>query len=290
MIGLLGASGYMGQSFINELVNEDIAFLELSRKKHNYYDLESLINFINKYPVEALINCAGYTGKPNVDACENNQNECYEANVELAKTIALACSLTDTKLLHISSGCIYTGDKDGEGFTEEDAPNFHHTSEIKGSYYSGTKTIAESIVKNTWNNSYIARLRIPFDEIDSPRNYLTKLQKYTKLLNATNSISHRADFTKACIHLLKNKAEFGIYNITNTDPINTSQVADLLKEYKFIDSYELVEEEDFYKKVDAKAPRSNCVLNNDKIINTGFNMRTSEEALVDSLENWKKSE
>ena len=288
MIGILGASGYIGHCFSQELVRQETYFREFSRSKNDYYDLEHLIHLIHSNDIKVLINCAGYTGKPNVDACEYNKNECYEANVELAKTVATACAFTDTVLMHISSGCIYTGDKgDGMGFTEKDYPNFHAGSEVKGSFYSSTKSIAETVVKSAWEKSYIARLRIPFDNIDSPRNYLSKLQKYDKLLNAVNSVSHRVEYVQACIHLIKQQCDYGIYNIVNIDPINTEQVAKLLKEHKFIDSYDILDEDDFYKKVNTKAPRSNCILDNSKLLSTGFKIRNSADAIVDSLENWE---
>tara|TARA_R100000008_G_scaffold58463_2_gene36290 strand:+ start:2973 stop:3836 length:864 start_codon:yes stop_codon:yes gene_type:complete len=287
MIGILGASGYIGQAFVQELIDQNTSFREFSRKKDNYYSLESLINIIHDNGLSVLINCAGYTGKPNVDVCESNKEECYKANVELAKIISTACALTNVTLLHISSGCIYTGDNKGLGFTEEDDPNFHSFSEITGSFYSHTKTIAESIVKSTWEKSYIARLRIPFDGVGGPRNYLTKLQKYEKLLEADNSISHRGDFVKACIHLLKNKADFGIYNIVNTEPVTTSEVAKLLKSEGLLEDYTLLNEEEFYKDVKPKAPRSNCVLNNNKLLDTGFKMRNSKDALIESIRELK---
>ena len=83
---------------------------------------------------------------------------------------------------------------------------------------------------------------------------------------------------------------FGIYNIVNTNPVTTKEVAEKLKKYNLIDSCEFFEnEEDMYKTA-AKAPRSNCVLDNSKIIQTGFEMRSSEEAVEDSLKNWKKIE
>ena len=106
MIGILGASGYVGQKFCGELFSQNILFREYNRKRDNYYDLKSLIDIIARDDIKVIINCAGYTGKPNVDTCEYNKNECYEANVDLAKNVAVACSITDTKLLHISSGCI----------------------------------------------------------------------------------------------------------------------------------------------------------------------------------------
>lgn len=287
MIGILGASGYVAQEFISELVKQETTFREYSRSRCEYNDLETLINVIHEDNITALINCAGYTGKPNVDACEYNKDECYNANVELAKTIATACAMTDTTLLHVSSGCIYTGSKEGEPFTEEDEPNFHDSSKVKGSFYSVTKTLAENVVKSIWPKSYIARLRIPFDNIDGPRNYLTKLQNYEKLLNAENSISHKGDFVKACIYLLKNQAEFGIYNIVNSGSVTTWEVAEILKDAGLMDSYTLLDERNFYKEVKPKAPRSNCVLDNTKLINSGFEMRSAVDALKDSIKTWK---
>ncbi len=288
MIGILGASGYIGEEFASELIAQNVNFREYSREKHNYDNLESLLGIIHRDDLSILINCAGYTGKPNVDTCEDNKEECYEANVNLVRTIAKACSLTDTRLLHVSSGCIYTGDNEGKGFIEEDEPNFSDKSEIKGSYYSSTKTLGESVISSIWHKSYIARLRIPFDNLDSARNYLSKLQKYEKLLEANNSISHKRDFVKACIHLLKNKTKFGVYNVVNSGFVSTSEVAGLLKQKGFINDYTLLSEEEFYKQVQAKAPRSNCILDNSKLINSGFKMRTAQEALEDSLDNWIK--
>ena len=188
------------------------------------------------------------------------------------------------RYVHISSGCIYTGYE--KEFTEEDPPNFCFNSEIEGSFYSGTKAMAESLINPL--NSYICRLRIPFDQYDNPRNYLTKMQKYDKLLNMKNSISHRRDFVEACIYLIEEKCPTGIYNITNTGSTDTKQVCALMREhlnlnkdFDFFDS-----EEEFYK-FGAIAPRSNCLLDNSKLLATGFKMRSTEEALEDSLKNWR---
>ena len=85
--------------------------------------------------------------------------------------------------MHISSGCIYDGYN--KVYTEEDPPNFCFKTN-NGSFYSGCKALAEDLVNK--NNSYICRLRIPFDQYNNPRNYLSKLQNYNKLLNMKNSI------------------------------------------------------------------------------------------------------
>jgi len=178
---------------------------------------------------------------------------------------------------HISSGCIYGGySKD---FSEEDAPNFDFQN---GSFYSGTKALAEKIVKQQVPNSYIFRLRIPFDEFASPRNYLTKLLTYDQLLDARNSLSHRADFAKYTIDLIEQKVPFGIYNVTNKGSVTTKEVVELMKEH-----LKPNKEFKFFSKLDnfmqeVTAPRSNCVLDTEKL-EQYVEIRTAQEALEDAL-------
>ena len=280
----MGASGYVGNEFRKQLITRDLEFLEFSRETHNYYNLQSLINGLQGSSVSVLINCAGYVGKPNVDAVEENKDVAYRANVDLARHVAQVCALGNIKLVHISSGCIYSGDNGGKGYTEEDSPNFSFET---GSYYSGTKALAETLVAGTLDEVYICRLRIPFNSKDNERNYLTKLMKYDKLLQATNSISHLGDFVDSCINLFTHKLPFGTYNIVNTGEVTTEYVVEKIKEILKPDkTFEFFEgEEDFYK-IGARAPRSNCVLDNSKLLSTGITMRSTEEALVDSLKNW----
>ena len=78
------------------------------------------------------------------------------------------------------------------GFTETDTPNFSFR-DPPCSFYSGTKALGEEAIAGI-GQSYIWRLRIPFDEFDSARNYLSKVQRYAKVYDNVNSISHRARF------------------------------------------------------------------------------------------------
>jgi UDP-glucose 4,6-dehydratase len=45
--------------------------------------------------------------------------------------------------------------------------------------------------------------------------------------------------------------------------------------------------EDFYGEA-ASTPRSNCVMDNSKLLSTGFRMRPATEAIIASLKEWKK--
>src|SRR5207245_968903 len=109
-----------------------------------------------------------------------------------------------------------------QGYTEKDEPNFTFR-QPPCSFYSGAKALGEEAIAGI-GRSYIWRLRIPFDEHDNPRNYLTKVQRYPKVYDNVNSISHRGDFVRVCLDLWDIKAPFGTYNITNPGFITTRQV------------------------------------------------------------------
>jgi dTDP-4-dehydrorhamnose reductase len=313
MILLLGASGYIGQAFGRELRRRQWPFTALSRKEVDYNRFEVLLEFLKKNKPEFVVNAAGYTGKPNVDACETAQADTLVGNAMLPQTIAQACAVSAVPWGHVSSGCVFSGAKvtlHGQthtekdltrpdlrslveqspgaihGFTEADPPNFTFR-DPPCSFYSGTKALGEEAITGV-GQSYIWRLRIPFDEFDSLRNYLSKVQRYEKVYDNVNSISHRGDFARACLDLWERRAPFGIYNVTNPGFITTRQVVDLVEQIlKPAKRFEFWQNDtEFYRKA-AKTLRSNCVLDVSKLLATGVKIRPVLEALEDSLRNWK---
>ena len=285
MILVLGQTGYMGTQFINELEYRKLPYRGISRGNIDYTNFSVLYSYLTtdiaRNNFELVVNCSGYIGRPNVDACEDHKAETIEGNVVLPKMISDVCSDVGIPLIHISSGCIYNGyDKT---YTEEDPPDFCFKTN-NGSFYSGCKALAEDLIDK--DNSYICRLRIPFDQFDNPRNYISKLKNYSKLLNAKNSISHRGDFVKACLDLFENDCPKGIYNIVNSGFATTEQVARLMAKYNIKNDFDFFDsEEDFYK-FGAKAPRSNCLLDNSKLLSVGVKIRNVDEALENSLQKW----
>lgn len=281
MYVILGKNGYIAEAIVKELKSRDLPYVAWSRSEVDYTNLAEL-----KYNLYILgddlhiINCAGYIGKPNVDACELAKADCIEGNVLFPAMLAQVCEDNKYELTHISSGCIYGGYK--KDFTESDPSNFDFQN---GSFYSGTKALAEKVIKQNNPNSYIFRLRIPFDEHASPRNYITKLLSYDNLLDARNSISHRGDFAKYVIELILQKVPYGIYNITNAGSITTKEVISLIQEYikpekhfKFFSNLDTFMQE-------VTAPRSNCVLDTSKV-EQYIKVRSAKDALIDALSNY----
>jgi dTDP-4-dehydrorhamnose reductase len=286
---ILGKNGYIAEAIIKELIHAIYLMLLLSRTDVDYtnkcdFDLYVLNNF-HRNVLEGedivVVNCAGYIGKPNVDACELAKADCVEGNVLFPAMLSQLCADRGYQYVHISSGCIYGGYE--KHFTEEDAPNFDFQN---GSFYSGTKALAEKVVIQNNPSSYIFRLRIPFDEYASPRNYLTKLMSYDTLLDAENSLSHRGDFAKYSIQLIEQNVPKGIYNISNKGSVTTQQVVELIKKHKLTNKefQFFTNLDDFMQQI--TAPRSNCVLDTSKI-EQYIKIRTAEEVLEDALSKYK---
>lgn len=287
MIAILGGSGYVGSAFRELFQHQEIASVSLSRNEVDYTDGETLSNFLSAERPDFLINCAGYTGKPNVDACELEKAACLAGNAVLPGIIGQACRRNGIPWGHVSSGCIYTGTReDGLGFREEDPPNFCFRTD-NCSFYSGTKALGEECLQE-FSAVYIWRLRVPFNHMDSPRNYLTKLMRYKRLLDATNSISHLNEFVRACWETWDQRVEFGTYNMVNGGAVTAREITDLIKaagvcqkEFTFFES-----EEEFMQ-IAAKTPRSNCVMDNRKLLATGVEMSEVHDAIEQSLRSWR---
>ena len=313
MILLLGATGFIGKAFASELSRRKADFIPLSRQQVDYTRFDALLDFLKSKKPTFVVNAAGYTGKPNVDACELHKADTLQGNALFPQTVAHACSAAGIPWGHVSSGCIYSGAKvlvNGQvraekdftkpelralvekspqvihGFSETDTPNFSFRDE-PCSFYSGTKALGEEAIAGI-GQSYIWRLRIPFDEFDNARNYLSKVQRYSKVYDNVNSISHRADFVKACLDTWELHAPFGIYNVTNPGFVTTKHVVEQIEKIlKPARKFEFwASDEEFYK-VAAKTPRSNCVMDTTKLLAAGVKIRGVEEALEDSLTNWK---
>lgn len=297
MIFLLGGSGYVGSAYQALLTRKGLPFRNVRRADFDYTDRTSLTELLRQEKPAFLINAAGYTGKPNVDACELHKSECLLGNAVLPGTIAQACADAGVPWGHVSSGCIYTGARpDGSGFTETDTPNFTFRTN-NCSFYSGTKGLGEEVLAASTGspqadtpNVYIWRLRIPFNEVDNPRNYLSKLMRYDTLLDAANSISQLDEFAAATLACWEKRAPFGTYNVTNPGHVTTREVVDLIKktgvshkDFKFF-----ADEAEFMRTA-AKTPRSNCVMDSRKLAATGIRLTEVHEAVERDLRRWRRA-
>jgi len=269
---LIFGNGYLGQKFKKHF--KDSVMSEVFVKDEKDVEKE-----IEKYKPEWVLNCAGITGRPNIDWCEDNKDATFEGNVLLPLTIAKACKKKGVKMMHLGSGCVYFGDNNGKGWSEEDAPNF------AGSFYSKTKAMSEDMLKDY--DVLQLRLRMPIDaDISSERNFIKKITNYEKVIDIKNSMTIVDDLLRVAEALIsKNKT--GIYNTVNPGPMSHSEILDLYKE--IVDpefKYEIMSVEELHKTT--KAERSNCVLNAEKLARE-VELKPLRERLREIFKEYKKS-
>lgn len=260
--------GFVGSNLSQHFEKEGIEHDIFAKSDLDYTNKKEFKKFIDseKDNIKCLINASGYTGVPNVDACENNRNFCWDMNVQYPLEVVALCHHNNIPVIHVGSGCIYSGyEKD---YTEEDVPNFGIGSK-DASYYSRCKHAFET--STSPYNRYIFRIRIPFTDELVPKNYFTKLLNYDTLIDESNSVTSIKDFNvfvQKFIDML-GFVPYGVYNVVNTQPIKAKEVVEILKEnglenpnWKFIET----------KDLNTVAKRSNCVLSTDKIKQLGLEL------------------
>mmetsp|Transcript_33058 Transcript_33058/g.67624 ORF Transcript_33058/g.67624 Transcript_33058/m.67624 type:complete len:344 (+) Transcript_33058:104-1135(+) len=173
-----------------------------------------------------VLNAAGITGTPNVDWCEFNQEAALRANVLGSMTVSDLCQELGIHCTLFATGCIFEYDKDhqigGVTFTEEDKANFD------GSFYSKTKGFLEEMLKS-YKTTMVLRLRMPISDDLEPRNFVTKIARYDKVVDIPNSMTVLSDLLPAALKMSEAKL-VGIFNFCNPGAISHNEVLNMYKE------------------------------------------------------------
>jgi dTDP-4-dehydrorhamnose reductase len=270
---IFGSKGYMG-GYFRRLYPEAVC------PSVDIADQQGVGECLDTEKPDVVINCAGKSGVPNVDWCEDHKLETVRSNVQGPLVLLEECAKRSIYWVHLSSGCIYEGDNEGRGFSEEDLPNYF------GSFYSRTKGWTDQILKEF--PVLQLRLRMPFDETHEVRNLIMKLKKYPKVLDAQNSITHVPDMLAATAKLIEKRAT-GIFNLVNPGTISPYHVMELYKE--MVDpahTFERLTLESLAGVV--KAGRSNCLLNTHKLAKFGITLPSVEDAMRTALSGFAKGQ
>lgn len=256
---IYGGRGWIGQQVIKELQkqNHEVVIGEARLEQR-----ELILKEIQEHKPDRIINTAGKTGVPNVDWCESNKEETIRSNVLGLINLIDCAYINNIHILNWGTGCIFEYDdshqlNSGIGFKEEDKPNFDK------SFYSKTKGLVEQIIK-FYPNMLNLRLRMPIGDDLHPRNFITKIKNYERVVNIPNSMSVLYDLIPISIDMSVTK-KTGIINFTNPGTISHNEILDLYKQY--IDpNYEYVNFTLEEQSKILKAGRSNNELDSTKLL------------------------
>jgi dTDP-4-dehydrorhamnose reductase len=264
----------LGQGYIGKKLQEELACDIFETNISTLRDAEAAVN---KYDPGVLINCIGFTGR-NVDECEQETEKTLTANTFVPVLLAEAAYRKNIRLVHISSGCIFDFDyaKDAP-VTEERIPDYFKL------FYSRTKIYSERALE-ALSRKYpvlILRIRVPLDNRPHPKNLLTKLINYKRVIDLPNSVTYIPDFVKAAKYLI-NKEASGTYNIVAKGALRYPEL---------LAAYQRLAPDFKYEVIDFKAlkmERTNLVLSAEKLENSGFKVRGIEEIVQECVKEYVK--
>ena len=282
---LLLGNGYIGSNLGDHISSkleyrgDPVDVTVMSKSDTDYTRREVFEDVINNH-WDFVVNCSGYTGYPNVDACEDDKENCWYHNVTVPAMLAEVCDSYSIPFGQVSSGCIYTGyDKD---YTEEDTPNFGIYNP-DSSFYSKSKHAGELALSNY--QSYVWRIRMPFCSTGKHKNILMKILNYNRLISMRNSLTSVDDLCEYIGKVISrsytsDQLPCGVYNVVNEGGLTARQITRIMSEYHQINpEWEFVRMKD----LDLKAGRSNCVLSQDKNKKYGIDLPSAVDSLRKSL-------
>lgn len=280
----------LGKGYIGNYVaaaNKEHEIIHIGKSDLDYSDTDTFRTFLHRstiYPkpkIDWIINCSGYTGRPNVEACENDKGECYHYNVTVPLYLTRIAGHMRIPIIHIGSGCIYDGYT--REYNEDIIPNFGADSPFS-SFYSKTKDAFEKL-SNIYLR-YIFRIRIPFNGIPEPKNYIWKLLNYDNLISQPNSITNVDDLVSFIYKFIENPPKQyigGIYNVTNKGSIEAKEVVEIMKKHGLENpNWKFVSIPD----ANFKVGRSNCILDTSKIENLGLGLPPVKESIERAIKEY----
>lgn len=255
----------VGRGWTGRKVFESLLEREHTVTFTNHWDA---IDSVRSGNYDSVVNCAGVTGKPNVDACEDDRAGTIDANAVFPIKLYDACEQYGVHFAHFSSGCIYQGN-----ITEVEAdPNYF------GSIYSVAKGVSDLYLRD--RNALVMRIRMPFTGKNEPKNYLTKVGNYAKtakLIDAgQNSLSDLDEVVRVACDLIE-ECEVGPVNLVNSGSVNMHELVDMMG----IKEVQWFTDEEF--KNATKASRSTCT------IPAYPAMRPVQVALAEAIEKMKNA-
>jgi dTDP-4-dehydrorhamnose reductase len=140
---------------------------------------------LKRFAPEAVVNTAG---KTELRWCEDNPAECFRCNVTAPISVYRAVNEAfgaTVPYIHLSSGCVWDGPfkPDGTPFQPFDPP-------VPACFYAWTKSACDALLMTEIEAPLlILRPRQVYSPLASPRNTLTKLNSYPRLLDNPNSMT-----------------------------------------------------------------------------------------------------
>ena len=218
---ITGGSGQLGIAVSQELEMHGVSFDALSSKDLDVTNRLTVSECIQKMSPSVIINCAAWT---NVDAAERQELAASKVNGDGAENLAIAARLCNSKLIHISTDYVFSGERQSPWeISNETNPQ---------SAYGRTKALGESRVLTTYPESSLvvrtAWLYSPWGKnfAKTMTNLAIKGNGQVRVVNdQVGQPTYASDLAKKLVELGLSNSPAGIYHGTNSGQVTWFEYA-----------------------------------------------------------------
>lgn len=256
---IYGHKGWIG-SYVCDFIIKNYPDIELIFPRHRVDKPQEVLCDIDTAKPDRVLSFIGRTSGPGFNTIDYLQQkdtlvENLHDNLYAPLVLMQACESLGVHFTYLGTGCIFSyKDPHEVPFTPDSEPNFF------GSNYSIVKGFTDRL-SVMFGNTLNVRIRFPISEKQEPKNLLSKIIGYKRILNTLNSMTVLPDLIPILLEHVR-KQSTGTLHLVNPEPTDHKSILDLYA--KHVDpthSYELMTEEQHDMMLFAK--RSKNVLTSD---------------------------
>jgi dTDP-4-dehydrorhamnose reductase len=284
-----GSNGLLGQKLTDiSILDKDIELIATSvganrhllksgyiYEEFDIRDAERLVELVEKYRPDAIINTAAMT---NVDTCEAERDMCKALNVDAVVTLAAVCQKYNIHLVHVSTDFIFDGE-DGP-YPEDAEPN-------PLSFYGLTKLQAEDTLKSSSSRWAVLRTIIVYGIVsDMSRSNIVLWAKgalekgipINVVNNQWRMPTLAEDLAIGCILAVKKEAE-GVFNISGKDLMSIIEIVERVADFYGLDKSLIIPVSAESLNQTARRPKKTGFILDKAIRELGYQPRSFEEGM-----------
>lgn len=225
-VAVFGHKGWIASHVLEYLTRRNIEVVyDDSLRADNQLDVEHFLYTTKPTHVLCMLGRTHGPGFPTIDYLEQSGKlvENLRDNLFAPLLLSQLSKKYNYHFTYLGTGCIFHMDHPLEySFQEYEAPNFF------GSSYSIVKGFTDQLLRNQ-ENTLILRIRLPIINSHHPRNFITKLVKYTAIQSEPNSVSVLPTLIPCMVDMMKHKYH-GVVNLVNPGYVTHNEVLEMYKD------------------------------------------------------------